>query len=860
MIGGEDTMMAFNRTKNKKGFSLMECVVALLLFSVITGAVLTVFSSSRNQMRRQNDKYKTELMAGNILSAYEGCNTTESFEKRMQTLGINLAKTNTFSKTIGTEGTGQYSFDSGNIPVAIPFSKITVKNDTATFRNEDDTADIVGFGGEYPDNKLLNDEVRSWEWGNYFDEAKKREPTEMTLSGKAYYHGLLSGSQTYDFTYKINEESVLLKMGSMSGYISKPASSFDKYLLENKYYLKCGYAVQQSGFILKTNHYRFQVYNIDNTPVQVNGNNLYYCISISGVTAALTCNANMQSVVGGSDDADASYFDFDNCTIKYYTGKSCPSYSSFSTELKNGKSSFSGKWYFMPWFVHENEGNIEPDCDKYVDGFDYYEYTPKENVTSNIYYALTSLEKNAMLLFNSDGELIFPYDGDTSAPVANLQVTCGFGNDGKRNTQALYNEMVFDKWYKRGEVPLWNVTKVRFIDNASGISRIVFYGKPEDGATESEYITFNYSSEDHDKFIDDRAAVLNFNGNFSKWYNYEKTYSANELKTVDDPALLEEYKTSDKLKEITFGKSTEKENLVYYTVSRSTRASQGKYTYTYTYYSYEVTVTKDVKLTGYKENSRTLVAKRNGEALTCNESINDAATVETTYTYSIKQTASNKTTTLKDRSTSEPKNPPDAVKGGTKVTSLSNYKSSTTILNNYKKGKPTTSQQTVNGIVGGSTYNELPENINWKWKVISEPIEAALHTSAELTSFIGNEGAYDVQVGENVVFSGLPSDFVIAANGVSVTEGDSTYDIIGAEMADIDATTYFITWKSGDISLISVVTYSNYTKTFTVDGVEQSQEPKIMIWSMPTEKLPTDIKTITGSEYDQYLYSEYRKG
>ena len=869
---------ASNRMKHKKGFSLAECIVALLLFSVVTVSVLSVFTASRNQIKKQNDQYKIEMMASNLLAAYEGSNTSGSFKNRLNGLGLELSSSDAFNTTIGTEGTGQYSFDTQNVPIAVPFSKIVVKDGSATFRNENDSGDMVSFVGTYPDNKLPNGD--GWAYSTYFNEAKKRQPTEMILTGKAYPAVALT---SYDFTLTVNESTVSMVLGSMADPISKPACDFDQYLLANGYYLKADYKIETSGTLGSTYNYRFQLYNAaDNTPAKVGGKNLYYCISISAISALATNNADMQKVVAGTNNGEGFYFNLSNCTIKYYTGDSCPSYSSFKTELKNGDKKFSGNWYFLPWFVYKNDGNIVPTCDKFTPGLDYYEYTAKSGVASNLYYALNTAKNTEMLLFNSDGSLIFPYKADSADPLRNLVSNCGFGIDGKRNTLAIYEGTTYDKWFKRGAVPLWNVTKARFTDGGgSAVSKIVFYGVPEGSSTESEYITFLYSPDKYSDFVNDRNSILDFGSVDSKWYNYEKNFTAKSLKNISDDSGLAPYKEMDAIKAKNLGATSTEKTLLYYAISRKDLGSVIKHNYqhTYTYYSYKITSSKSIQLTNYKEDAHTLKIVKSGDAVTCTETISDSATVKTVYTYTVTPIAQGKTVSVQTGKDKEPPStPPVEVQGGTQVDELRkthientgfmkweeildwDYTDVDWVKTDQTNSAPAGSEEVLHGLVSGSTYSVVPEDLATSWNLTAEPAEAALHTVAEFTALGKHTDMYEVQVGGNTVFTAHTDDFNITAGGVSASNTDCAYDVVGGEAADIKAETYYITWTSGDVTLISLVTYSNFTKEFEVDGVKVKKEPKIMIWSIPKSEVPADVKNVTDSSYDKYLYRVYRKG
>ena len=865
--------------KNKKGFGLVECVVALLLFSIVTGCVLTTISTSRKQVGKQNDKYKLDLMASNILAAYEGSNTSGSFKNRMEGIGISFdtsGASETFNQTIGTEGTEQYGFDTQNVPIAIPFSKLIVRKDSATF--VDGNKDLVSFDGTYTDKKLQDNDDYGFKVSDYYNTPKFTHAGDLVLTG--------TGDDISSFTWKYsgsNQVSFTVDSGNNSKERTAAACDMDRYLYNKGYYLKNIKRNYDIGLFTTTDSFWFEVINVeDNQPIKDDsGKKLYVLIkSTTGNLETLDYKATVLDFFG--QIATDLYIDFDTRAKIYYTySNNTPSENDFKTELKKDDGTkFGGKWYFYQWMVAKcrginGRGSYNISCADIGTYESFFEYTAKENIQSNIYYALNKSNNTEMMLFNSDGDLIFPYKSNSKPPLQNLKSNCEFGVNGKRNTQAVYSEQVYDKWYKKGAVPLWKVTKVKFTDGGtSDKSKIVFYGKANDSAPENEYITFNYAKDNYESFKEDRRTIIGYDGSFANWYNYTLVYNYKNLIDTSDENELTPYKQHNKIKEKNLGTSSEDRTFLYYMYTDRSYKS-GKYNHTCNYYSYKITKTTTVTLANYKENSHSLSIARNGETVNCTEAIDDTATIKTSYTYSITPLAQNATKTIQTSSRSTPSTPPAEIScdsnnevdsftatkyEGFKRVTYDTYSDKDWLLDQYKSKNPADSQETVNGIVGNKTLSSIPSDLTSNWDIATEPAETALHTPSALSAFVRNNNSYDVQIAENTVFTAHPTDFLITAGGISANDTDCTYDIIGGESADIKAETYYITKDYNDMSIVAVATFSNYTKEFEVGGVVQNKEPKIMIWSLPKNKKPSNIKDITKSEYNKYLYRQYRKG
>lgn len=923
------------KRNNKKGFSLIECIVALLLFSLITGAVIGIFASSTSQIKQQSDRYKTNIVADNIMAAFESSDADygEGEENKITNIDflsilddeLHIIDSDSISpdvdvqqvipsgEVIETEGgEGNFSFDVNNVPVPISFKKIVVDNSTAIFYDNDDK-EMVSFEGTYPNNRLVDSDDFAYS-DCYTESAPRYYSGSMTLTGRLNLEGI--GEVNYTYTINYDGSSVLSCDPQNNRYYSKRSgtknsSEFDNYLLRNGYYLKCIYRKYEPSFGTTYDTFWFQVFHasddpaINNTPVRRDdGKCLYYRIKVATnddhgyYTNGLYVNMD--------NDTVKMFMYFNNIrktgnkkgSIYYGYADEGTSYNkiAFNDYLydETGKE-FSGNWYYYPWLVaNTNVDDGVPDisvsCSAAAPVIRSYEYTPKD-AKIDFSYVLDSPDHDEMLVFNSEGDLIFPYKGSTTSALEKLKANpCQFGKGEKkeRNARALYTvgttEKLYDKWYKQGSTPCYRISKVEFNDNPGGIPEIVFYGRTKDDATPREYITFTYA--DRGQYERDRDSIIKFDGGYSNCYNFSKTYNAKSpLK-----ASLTEYAGLDEIKSQLYEEKTEIP-LIYFTAKRS--GSRNNYTFTYEYYEYKITVNRSKTLSGYDEDHHTLKKERNGDTISCTEDYKAKATFTEDCKCTIDLIKHETITEKKKTGTDWHNYVPDKLKSLEPVdsfyeynglTALSGYKydyrDSDWVKNNYIN---------TNGIATGKTYPtkdivfttdcEVPSDseLNEKWTYAPEYDSPYLiysgHADKDLYSLNKTDSGYEVIVGttddtHTTIFTANTGDYKMPSleSGTYVTDAACIYDVSGGtESVDANVlyVTYYITHTEGDISLVAAVTYSNYTKTLDTGG----NDPKITIWTMPTSvfnELSTSengVKSIVGNDdYAQYQYRTYRKG
>lgn len=402
-----------NLFKNKKGFTLVECVVALLLFSIITASVFTVFSTSRNQIKTQNKNHKLDLLSTNLVSAYEASENFADFSRIVNSnLGINIGSPTPRVDTVALGG----GSGAGSIPVAVPYSKISVNDGKAEFLDAEDSP-VISFDGNYKRNVLKEGNNGDIPSGKY----DKKNVAKMVICGGirqkmsqipnnykiTFYKDERTGEKGIKFQVQNKSKDAFIgifdktdKSDGWNLFEVNTLSDFEEYLLDNAYYLKCldtGTHKVQIGTEMKKNgghwegtsifnrkwvddyievpvysspyqDYYFQVYDgsaagddsTSSTPVTVDGKNLYYCISFNSddESSVIKCPTQITDVARGDGNPEKMMFDLSKATVTFATASSCPEFDGFKNELKNtNNASFTGTWHFASWIFYRSLEN-----------------------------------------------------------------------------------------------------------------------------------------------------------------------------------------------------------------------------------------------------------------------------------------------------------------------------------------------------------------------------------------------------------------------------------------------------------------------------------------------------------------------
>ena len=517
--------------KRKTGVGLVECIVGLALFAIITASVITIFLASRNQIEKQNKTHKLDLLSNNILSIYEASETFADFSRMMNTnLGINVGSPAPQTDTVPL-GTGS---GAGSIPVALPYQKIVVNNQVASFANSEGGS-VLSFNVGYTNNKLTegdNGDIpadkytrqnytqmvfgggirqkvavfpNNYKLTVYKDDMHNKKGMKFQIQNKAqaFFVGMIDDS-ALDNTWKTYEINTL--------------SDFEEYLLDNGYYLKC----LERDSHKEPNSYRHRVYNskwdlighwedcgkddegaepkaydnfvdyffqvYDGTQTGADsksakaltdesGNNLYYCITFtydyeeamdkSGGTCVTKIDTD---AIKGTANPEKMKMSLANATVRYASAAKCPNFEGFTSELKNTNgNTFTGDWHFFGWVYYRTANSVGSHLESASDSLFANTYT-----TYNHYLPKTDAYKSIYYALKKDNKIhLMNLDGD---PMFSFDTTGK--TDPLANEACVFENVEItkkyknDDWqlfYKKGSMPQKQLQKIVFDNNIATV-------------------------------------------------------------------------------------------------------------------------------------------------------------------------------------------------------------------------------------------------------------------------------------------------------------------------------------------------------------------------------------------------------
>lgn len=111
------------RTKNKRGFTLIETVIALAVIAIVSMSALVLYFTSENAVRSAHDKQQAQFYVSDVIACYRVSNTTDDFTKNVAfALGLDESQVR-----IG-DSTGFAQLPNGyTVHMTIKNEKLTVK-------------------------------------------------------------------------------------------------------------------------------------------------------------------------------------------------------------------------------------------------------------------------------------------------------------------------------------------------------------------------------------------------------------------------------------------------------------------------------------------------------------------------------------------------------------------------------------------------------------------------------------------------------------------------------------------------------------------------------------------------------------
>lgn len=234
--------------KNKKGFTLVECIVAITIILVITASAIGIYQTALNSSNRQWNRYVSTVMADNALACFQSSDNMSDFESKLSELQAD----GNIIKNPGADVTVTATYNelvlSGGQAVETPFSKVRAWN------NKDNKGGLVQF---------LKDDNTSIADFSYGDALSNTTDTVILKNADGVYDVFYTESEsgkieslsykltkkksdyTVTYNYLPNNSSSEAKSSDLYMHITGEkntvhwkASSFEKYLFENRLILK----------------------------------------------------------------------------------------------------------------------------------------------------------------------------------------------------------------------------------------------------------------------------------------------------------------------------------------------------------------------------------------------------------------------------------------------------------------------------------------------------------------------------------------------------------------------------------------------------------------------------------------------
>lgn len=875
-------MQNINRRKNKKGIGMVECIIAILLFSIVTSMALSVSSVAQRRSVDEAEHFKSSLTAYNVLACFQSADSIDNFDSLATQTGISCI--GEVSDTI--DGGSRYDEFTPTDTTATPFAFIRAHEDlhTVEFYNADGTKPLTRI--EYATESAYQTARKSLETQNILDSQSIGTPIyeKSDLAEKNDISSITVGSDDFSFVIDLSKGSVTITATSVEKGKKTPhtktytATNFEKALFVQHHFLylnqnsignhpKTYYDIQtvtnlyQPGSTETGNYMYFNVYDmLTGKPVRdaTTGNYLVYRISLyypKKVNNKLT-----QDIIWYDDYNDSVPFNVTK--IESAWSSIAPSDTSFyPTSGYTTVVEANEQWFCFPKCIFDSWQNIglSSPATSYVapptgnDGmpirstgeiYKYYDFTIKKKdgqfITPSNLNSVLYNKNDTLKFYNSSGRELFETKstkGNNDAAISALAAadSCKFTEStvipvsGGFSTYCCQNEGT-------------QIKKVVFTDGGtSADSKITFH---KDGKGYS----YVYTAAHRAQYIADRDKIISESGTYKNMYDATLHYTA-----PSRTATVDHWKNN----------STVKENL---TTSTGTNKALFYSTYKYllktyyNYYLYTVNTSDTTTLSAVSEKSRTLDVSFTGTgAVTYEENISADATLSTATTVTGGSLSGSNTGSKTKGATSQPS---------------ADYSSSCTISNfsTWSNAAATCKtafeKSTSKAVTVSETNHTKPSDFTpATWTLTSHDITIGNIHSADPTTFLPvirkSDSSYDLVLRDKAnandvgttVFSGKPDSIVFVNGPLS----DADFTAAGSGVSDTYITRYY-KYAYGRYGLIIEATYSR-----TLNDV--NAEPRINIWDMKSEDIRdiTALTDLTDTFRSAHMTTEsqiikYRKG
>ncbi len=426
--------------KNRNGFTLVECIVAVSVISVITAAAIGIYQTAQHTAVDQWDGFLATVMADNALADFQNADSMEEFENGLDGLVQIGSQT---EKTVDlTVDRSYYEYDLANAQIPCPFDRVRAYESGRVSVLDSAGQDLVTFdyggktAGFSSDTAILTKAD-----GIYQKDGESRDAggiTSLTVDNR----------DDYKVTYtndKVKFENTLQGSGEFD------ITPLEKYLLSQGYFLHFADNTDTDNPIWNGDYRYFYFYVYER---KQNGNvqqvytdkNHYLTLRIKYDSKGDTPNSNDKSSWNKTKKIHVTEVKFAEI---YETSNWSIDDGDYRNDYKdaNGNGFSDFYWGGMPFFAyycagektfyytpHIEDKNTQITVTQGAGGLVYTDYVikPDAGIVSQIDHALS---KNGELqLIGDHGTLLYDFLGEVTGALGQLRANCHFAS--KNDTDA----------------------------------------------------------------------------------------------------------------------------------------------------------------------------------------------------------------------------------------------------------------------------------------------------------------------------------------------------------------------------------------------------------------------------------------
>ena len=231
--------------KNKKGFSLVECIIAIVIITTISIVSVSTYISAQSTTNKEWDKFKASMVADSSVSAFQSADKIADFMKRSPE-GLKALKTtqeiyNDSGEEISEEPTQPETPE--EIPTSVDFKSIRAYENgkvklfnraldvnTDTYTDEIASFNYSGKEAQYKADKQYLDGL------SFYNKAKKEDSSDVVTTAfkftqaKGTSHMSMGGERTdpnkATFDYNDGKVSITDNSGKTKSYDQTPLEAY----------------------------------------------------------------------------------------------------------------------------------------------------------------------------------------------------------------------------------------------------------------------------------------------------------------------------------------------------------------------------------------------------------------------------------------------------------------------------------------------------------------------------------------------------------------------------------------------------------------------------------------------------------